>query len=99
MSQQVSLPRGAFDSAGRRYEREARRAYQAVVAAARESLRRAEEFFSHTVVLIDAHLQRAHAAVPSRGADDPPRSTSAGICREISAGPGGTPGPTETASF
>jgi hypothetical protein len=51
----------------REYERLARRRYEAALAAASESLRRAEQLFAESSAAIDAHIQRAAAAVAVRG--------------------------------
>jgi hypothetical protein len=48
-------------------ERDGRRRYQAAVAAARESLRNAEEHFRAASDAIDTHIQAALAAMAGRG--------------------------------
>jgi hypothetical protein len=47
----------------REHERDARRRYQAAIAAAIESLRHAEQRFDESSAAIDVHIQRALAAV------------------------------------
>lgn len=60
----------------REQERAARRRYHAVVLAARESLRRAEERFSDVAAAIDVHMQIARTAL-RHGTDTPPSSMPA----------------------
>jgi hypothetical protein len=47
-------------------EQDARRGYQAAIAAARDSLRRAEERFEESSAAIDTHMQRVRAAAADR---------------------------------
>jgi hypothetical protein len=49
-------------SAAGDFERDARRRYQVAIAAAMESLRRAENRFHESTASIDAHIHRALAA-------------------------------------
>ena len=54
-------------------ERLARRRYLAALAAASESLRRAEQLIAESSALIDAHIRSAWAAIPGRGIVAPER--------------------------
>jgi hypothetical protein len=57
----AELPAHAWPTAHER-EQDARRGCQAAIAAARDSLRRAEEHFEESSAAIDTHIQRARAA-------------------------------------
>lgn len=59
-------------AAARRREREALRRYQALIAAARESLYRAEAHFSAASRAVDEHIHAALAAVAKRRATGRP---------------------------
>jgi hypothetical protein len=62
----AELPARAWPTAHER-EQDARRGYQAAIAATRDSLRRAEEHFEESSAAIDTHMQRARAAAAERG--------------------------------
>jgi len=72
----ASENRTAAGTRARRQEGEALRRYQTAIAAARESLRRAEERFDESSSAIDAHIQWALAADARRGSRCPLQPTA-----------------------
>jgi hypothetical protein len=66
----------------RAQERNARRRYQAAVAAALEALRRAEQHFDEASAAIDAHIRRARPAAADRALPGLTQATRTSTARE-----------------
>ncbi len=69
----------------REQERNARRRYQAAIAAALETLRYAEQHFAEVSSTIDAHIQRRLAAAADRTIRSPIQANGTGPAEELAA--------------
>ena len=69
----------------REQERDARRRYQAAIAAALETLRYAEQHFAEASSTIDVHIQMARAAAAGRTIRSPIQANGTGRAGELTA--------------
>ena len=79
------LPPRELASTLREQERNARRRYQAAIAAALETLRYAEQHFAEVSSTIDAHIQRRLAAAADRTIRSPIQANGTGPAEELAA--------------